>query len=92
MNRERLDQLIEIFSKGGNLAALDEADAKLIAMALRSIRAVADANANYGPFICGTIGVKDDMGLYDKFMICPQYGLSGFAVYKKDRDYSEPGY
>ena len=43
-------------------------------------------------FICGEAGEKDSMGLPEKIMVCPAYGLDGFAVYKKDRDYDAPGW
>ena len=43
-------------------------------------------------FICGEAGAKDDMGLPEKIMICPAYGLDGFAVYTKTSNYTAPGY
>ena len=43
-------------------------------------------------FICGEAGEKDSMGLPEKIMVCPAYGLDGFASYKKDRDYVAPGW
>lgn len=43
-------------------------------------------------FICGEIGDKDSMGLPEKILVCPAYGLDGFAVYTKTSDYSAPGY
>ena len=43
-------------------------------------------------FICGEGGTKDDMGLPEKIMVCPAYGLDGFAVYTKTSNYSAPGY
>jgi hypothetical protein len=43
-------------------------------------------------FICGESGEKDSMGLPDRLFVCPAYGLDGFAVYKKDRDYDAPGW
>lgn len=43
-------------------------------------------------FICGEAGEKDSMGLPEKIMVCPTYGLDGFASYKKDGDYSAPGW
>ena len=43
-------------------------------------------------FICGEAGEKDSMGLPEKIMVCPAYGLDGFASYKKDRDYTAPGW
>jgi hypothetical protein len=43
-------------------------------------------------FICGEGGEKDDMGLPEKIMVCPAYGLDGFAMYTKTSDYSAPEY
>lgn len=45
-----------------------------------------------GPFICGHAGPQDSMGLPDKLFVCPTFGLDGFAVYTKSRDYDAPGY
>lgn len=43
-------------------------------------------------FVCGETGERDDVGLPEYIFVCPTYGLAGFATYRKDRDYSEPGY
>jgi hypothetical protein len=43
-------------------------------------------------FICGEAGVKDSMGLPERILVCPAYGLDGFAIYTKTSDYSAPGY
>ena len=43
-------------------------------------------------FICGEGGEKDDMGLPEYIHVCPTYGLDGMAMYKKERDYSAPGW
>lgn len=43
-------------------------------------------------FICGESGERDTMGLPDRVFICPAYGLDGFAVYGKERDYNAPGW
>lgn len=43
-------------------------------------------------FICGEGGEKDAMGLPEKIMICPAYGLDGFAIYTKTSNYSAPEY
>lgn len=43
-------------------------------------------------FICGQSGSKDKFGLPDKLLVCPAYGLDGFAVYTKTMEYSAPGY
>jgi len=43
-------------------------------------------------FICGEGGEKDGMGLPEKILVCPAYGLDGLAVYTKTSDYSAPGY
>lgn len=41
-------------------------------------------------FICGRIGEDDGMGLPNGILICPSYGLDGFAVYTKTKDYTAP--
>lgn len=43
-------------------------------------------------FICGEAGEKDAMGLPEKIMVCPTYGLDGFAIYTKTSGYSAPEY
>ena len=43
-------------------------------------------------FICGDSGEKDTMGLPEKILVCPAYGLDGFAIYTKTSDYSAPEY
>lgn len=44
------------------------------------------------PFICGTAGNVGNDGLADVVLVCPMYGSDGFAIYKKYKDYSAPGY
>jgi hypothetical protein len=45
-------------------------------------------------FVVNSMGLpeKDSMGLPEKIMVCPAYGLDGFASYKKDSDYVAPGW
>ena len=43
-------------------------------------------------FICGSAGEKDDWGIPSHLLICPQYGADGFYVYKKEKEYSAPGW
>lgn len=43
-------------------------------------------------FICGEAGEKDNMGLPEKILVCPAYGLDGFAIYTKTSNYSAPEY
>ena len=43
-------------------------------------------------FICGEGGEKDSMDLPKTILVCPAYGLDGFAIYTKTSDYSAPGY
>lgn len=43
-------------------------------------------------FVCGEVGDKGPDGLPEKILICPSYGLDGFAVYTKTSDYSAPGW
>ena len=52
--------------------------------------AVAERTGVY--FICGEVGEKGSDGLPDKILVCTAYGLDGFAVYKKEADYSAPGW
>jgi hypothetical protein len=44
------------------------------------------------PFICGKAGKQQDDGMYEYVLVCPAYGADGFALYKKHKDYSAPGY
>ena len=44
------------------------------------------------PFICGTAGNTDKDNMPEYVLVCPTYGADGFALYKKHKDYSTPGY
>ena len=44
------------------------------------------------PFICGDAGERGADGLKEYILVCPMYGADGFAMYKKHKDYSAPGY
>lgn len=44
------------------------------------------------PFICGNTEEIDEDGLPKYILVCPSYGADGFAIYKKHKDYSAPGY
>jgi len=44
------------------------------------------------PFICGTAGDVGEDGMAEYILVCPAYGADGFAMYKKHKDYSAPGY
>ena len=44
------------------------------------------------PFICGTAGTAGADGMNEFILVCPMYGADGFALYKKHKDYSAPGY
>ena len=43
-------------------------------------------------FITGEMGETDSMGLPNRILVCPAYGLDGMQAYKKDGDYSAPGW
>jgi len=43
-------------------------------------------------FVCGIAGARDEFNLPDYIHVCPTYGLDGFAVYRKERDYDGPGW
>ena len=58
-------------------------------------RLVEELKRLYGverPFICGTAGDKGKDHMYEYILVCPAYGADGFAMYKKHKDYSAPGY
>ena len=44
------------------------------------------------PFICGHVGDVGADGFREYILVCPMYGSDGFAMYKKHKDYSAPGY
>jgi hypothetical protein len=44
------------------------------------------------PFICGEAGEVGADGFKEYLLVCPSYGADGFAMYKKHKDYSAPGY
>ena len=47
---------------------------------------------NERPFICGLSGDKGSDNMNEYILVCPADGADGFAVYKKHKDYSAPGY
>jgi hypothetical protein len=58
-------------------------------------RLVEELKRLYGvdrPFICGTVGEVGTDGMNEYILVCPAYGADGFAMYKKHKDYSAPGY
>jgi hypothetical protein len=44
------------------------------------------------PFICGVAGDVGEDKMHDFILVCPMYGADGFAMYKKFKPYSAPGY
>jgi len=45
------------------------------------------------PFICGNAGPVDEAdNMPTHILVCPAYGADGFALYKKIKPYSAPGY
>lgn len=59
---------------------------------ISALRITGDLVMSQEPFVCGHAGEKDALGCPEYVMISPAKGLSGFALYKKHTDYSEPGY
>ena len=43
-------------------------------------------------FICGEGGAHDEMGLPEVILVCPTYGLDGACAYRKDGEYTAPGW
>jgi hypothetical protein len=71
---------------------LDDKERRVVNIALRAARNLLYDKQPYIPFICGEGGEKGDDEMPEFFFICPNYGLDGFAVYKKDKDYDGPGW
>jgi hypothetical protein len=58
-------------------------------------RLVEELKRLYGvdrPFICGVAGEVGNDNMNEYILVCPAYGADGFALYKKHKDYSAPGY
>lgn len=43
------------------------------------------------PFICGDIGEADEHGMREFYLISPNYGANGSALYKKHKGYTVVG-
>lgn len=78
---------LELEQYEGELKALREQNKKLRAIITH---AAAEKTGVY--FICGDGGEADEMGLPEMIMVCPSFGLDGFAIYRKSSEYSAPSY
>jgi hypothetical protein len=43
-------------------------------------------------FICGEMGSKDEFNMPDTILVCPGYGADGWYRYKRDSEYTAPGW
>lgn len=80
---------------GADLEVATHADALEVATTLNRIKTSlihSKPDETGAMFICGAAGGNGKDGLPERIMICPTMGLAGFAVYKKEHDWSEPGY
>ena len=89
LNQKNIDPIMEAWLRD---ACLDLAKAREKDIRTTQILCKAFPEKSGHFFICGEAGEKDSMGLPEKIMVCPAYGLDGFASYKKDRDYDAPGW
>jgi len=89
LNQKNIDPTMEAWLRD---ACLDLAKAREKDIRTTQILCKAFPEKSGHFFICGEAGEKDSMNLPEKIMVCPTYGLDGFAVYKKDRDYDAPGW
>ena len=96
LNQKNIDPTMEAWLRDAclDLAKAREKDTSLEAdnEKLKNILRKAFPEKSGHFFICGESGEQDSMGLPDNLFVCPAYGLDGFAVYKKDRDYDAPGW
>ena len=91
--QRRYSQLAE--AMGADISKATHEDCLKIAGILNKVKTAimherAEVTGTY--FITGEMGDRDDVGLPEQLMICPTNGLNGFALYKKSRNYSEPGH
>ena len=89
LNQTQIDPLMKAWLQD---ACLDLAKARETDIRKTKILQAAFPEKSGHYFICGEAGEKDSMGLPNRLFVCPAYGLDGFAVYKKDRDYDAPGW
>lgn len=89
MSAEKWDA---IKAKLDNNQELDEKDRKLLAAAVKFMQSCFYEQVPDTPFICGTAGNNGPDNMPEYYFIAPTYGVDGFAVYKKDKDYDAPGY
>lgn len=59
---------------------------------LSTVLATANPEISGAMFICGVGGETCQDGMKEYVMICPAPGAAGHAIYKKETDYSAPGY
>ncbi len=57
---------------------------------LKTILIHANPEKSGAYFICGEMGAKDEFGLPKGILVCPHFGLEGFALYEKTKEYSSP--
>ena len=89
LNQKNIDPTMEAWLRD---ACLDLAKAREKDIRTTQILCKAFPEKSGHFFICGEAGEKDSMGLPEKIMVCPAYGLDGFATYVKDQNYSSPGW
>jgi hypothetical protein len=81
-----------IIEKVNKIEELTEAERKTVKIALKWLAAALYERIPNTPFICGEGGNKGKDGMPERYFIAPTYGVDGFAVYKKDKDYDGPGW
>jgi hypothetical protein len=86
-----VDDLKEKVEKGPG-SDLTVKERRVIGMALKFLQNCMYEKIPNVPFICGKAGEDGKDGMPEFFFIAPTYGVDGFAVYKKDKDYDGPGY
>jgi hypothetical protein len=82
----------ELAEKIKNNEELTEKERMATAIAVKFLENCRYQNVPNVPFICGEAGEKGKDGMPEFFFIAPTYGVDGFAVYKKDKDYDAPGW
>ena len=91
-NTDKINKIDNISKKLKAGETLDEKELSVVSIALKSLQSILYEQLSYVPFICGEAGDKGPDGMPEYFFICPNYGLDGWASYKKHKDYSGPGW
>lgn len=86
----KIDDLKDKVEKG--CSDFTDKEIIIIGMALKFVQNCMYEKIPNVPFICGEGGGVGKDGMPEYYFVAPTYGVDGFAMYKKHKDYDGPGY